>query len=101
MRQPSFAGGSALLLEPDLPQVARQQRAEIDPAARRERGAPGGDRLRVAVGRAAPHAALRVLARDRAGPPVADHVATLEVILLRRHRAVLDALLAPLLAPAG
>src|SRR5690349_7258605 len=89
-------------LEPDLPQVALDDAGDLELAARRERELARRDRrLVVAVGWTAPHVAHRVLAPDRTGPRVADRIARLEVVLRRRRRAVLDALLRPLLAAAG
>src|ERR1051325_10908332 len=95
-------GLTALLVVADLPQVATDHRAELELAARSERDLARRDRLRVlTVGWTAPHAALRVLALDRPGPPVTDRVATLEVVLARRLRTVLDAVLAVRLATTG
>src|SRR4051812_29821569 len=84
-------GGTARALEADLPQVALDDARDLELAARRERELVRCDRrLITAARRAAPDAALRVLARDRTGPPVADRIARLEVVLRRRRRAVLE-----------
>src|SRR5262249_45679683 len=85
---------AAAALVTDLPQVALDDRAELELAARRERDLVRRDRrLVIAIRRSAPHAALRLVALDRSGPPVADRVARLEVVLRRRRRAVLETLL--------
>src|ERR1041385_32949 len=100
------AGQRLALLDRDLGDVLRDEVRQVDRAARRERDVRRG-LWRPAVGdldarrRSTPAIADRVLARDRTGPLVPDHVATLEVVHLRRRGTLLAlAVRAVELAPA-
>src|SRR5262249_41722059 len=99
---PARRSRPTVLLETNLPQIALDHARHLQLAARRERDLARRDRrLVVAVRRPAPYAAYGVRAPDRPRPRVADRVARLEEVLRRRRRAVLEAVLRPLLAPAG
>src|SRR5262245_56236880 len=95
-------GLEGALAQTDLGDVADDRGGELDGAARGEGEVERGVRaVDAAVWRAAPHAAARVGAGDRAGPAVADRVAALEVVDAGGLGAFLElAAVADELAPA-